>query len=237
MGDWTASEARELLAIIRGEAEKVVREQIVRQSLSSMCLAIIVDASDPDAIIVRLLNSPSDGSQDLSVRNKSGSTLANGDSVWLQYWGGDYTNAYIVVRNMGDIVDAITADSVGAVSYTGTQALTSDQKSQARSNIGAEESILVFTDVSVSTSSWSTYTEAAGEETLIKNAGFTYRKSLTLTGVTTGMSAIIIPSEDKSACGTTIHEKLILFADGAYIYAKATPTATFTLRKVFAITE
>lgn len=114
MSDWTSNEAREFLSIIRGEAEKVVREQIVRQSLSGMCLAIIVDTSDPDAIVVRLLNSPSDGSQDLSVRNKSGSTLENGDSVWLQYWGGDYTNAYIAMRNAGDGESDLTPGDIDA---------------------------------------------------------------------------------------------------------------------------
>ena len=236
MSDWTASEAKELLEIIRGEAEKVYREQTTRQSSICACLAVVVDDTDPDAIEVRLLSSPSDGSQDLVVRNRSGSTLANGDSVWLHYWG-DYTNAYIAVRNMGDVVDAITADSVGAVSYAGAQTLTSEQKTQARSNIGAEETILVFSDVSVSTSSWATYAAAAGEETSIQNAGFTYRKSLSLSGITSSMSAIIIASVDKESCGATIHEKLILFTDGAYIYAKATPTTAFTLRKVLAITE
>ena len=236
MSDWTASEAREFLSIIRSEAERVYREQTARQSSICACLAIVVDDTDPDAIKVRLLSSPIDGSQDLVVRNRSGSTLANEDSVWLHYWG-DYTNAYIAVRNMGDVIDAITADSVGAISYTGAQTLTANQKSQARSNIGAEESILVFSDVSVNTSSWATYTAAAGEETSIQNAGFTYRKSLTLSGITSSMSAIIVASVDKALCGTAIHEKLTLFTDGAYIYAKATPTATFTLRKVLAITE
>lgn len=142
MSDWTASEAKEFLSIIRSEAEKVYKEQSSRQSSICACLAIVIDSSDPDAIIVRLLSSPTNGSQDLSARNRSGSTLANGDSVWLHYWG-DYTNAYIAVRNMGDIVDAITADSVGAVSYTGAQTLTAEQKLYACENIGAADSTLI----------------------------------------------------------------------------------------------
>lgn len=137
MSDWTSSEAKEFLDIIRGEMEKVVREQVVRQSLSSTCLAVVIDSSDPSAIIVRLLSSPADGSQDLSVRNKSGSILEDGDSVWLQYWGGDYTNAYIAVRNMGDTEADITATGIGAISFAEVQTLTPGQKTQALSNAGA----------------------------------------------------------------------------------------------------
>ena len=91
MSDWTSNEAREFLSIIRGEAEKVVKDLGDRQSSVYACLAVVTDIAASGDVTVRLLSSPSDGSQDFVVRNRSGSTLEVGDSVWLHYWS-DYTN-------------------------------------------------------------------------------------------------------------------------------------------------
>ena len=103
MSDWTSSEAREFLSIIRGEAEKVVKDFGDRQSSIYACLAVVTDVSEAGAISVRLLSSPADGSQDFVVPNLSGSVIEAGDSVWLHYWG-DYTNAYIGIRNGSDSI-------------------------------------------------------------------------------------------------------------------------------------
>jgi hypothetical protein len=99
-------------------------------------------------------------------------------------------------------------------------------------DIGAEKERLSFVDQSVSTSGWATYTEAAGEETKIKNKGYTYRKSLALTGVLATMNAFIMPSEDRADCGTLICNTVITYDGGIQIYAKATPTAAFVLLRV-----
>ena len=107
MNDWTSNEAREFLSIIRGEAEKVVKDLGNRQSSIYACLAVVTDVSESGAISVRLLSSPVDGSQDFVVPNQSGSVIEVGDSVWLHYWG-DYTNVYIGIRNGSDSVPIST---------------------------------------------------------------------------------------------------------------------------------
>jgi len=113
MSDWTSSEAREFLSIIRGEAEKVVKDFGDRQSSIYACLAVVTNISESGVISVRLLSSPSDGSQDFVARNHSGSVLEVGDSVWLHYWG-DYTNAYIAMRNAGDRDSDLAPEDIGA---------------------------------------------------------------------------------------------------------------------------
>ena len=136
MNDWTASEALEFLSIVREEAEKVAKNFGDKQSSVYACLAVVTDITESGSISVRLLSSPSDGSQDFVVRNRSGSTLEVGDSVWLHYWS-DYTNVYIAVRNMGDTEADITATGIGALSYAEAQTLTAGQKTQALTNVGA----------------------------------------------------------------------------------------------------
>ena len=113
MSDWTSNEAREFLSIIRGEAEKVVKDFGDRQSSVYSCLAVVTAISASGDISVRLLSSSADGSQDFVVRNRSGSTLEIGDSVWLHYWS-DYTNVYIAMRNEGGDVLALPYDAVSS---------------------------------------------------------------------------------------------------------------------------
>jgi len=136
MNDWTANDAKEFLDIIRSEAEKAARNYANKQSSVYACLAIVTDIAESGAITVRLLSSPSDGSQDFVVRNRSGSTLEVGDSVWLHYWS-DYTNVYIAVRNMGDTATDMTATGIGALSYAEAQSLSAAQKAQVLANAGA----------------------------------------------------------------------------------------------------
>lgn len=98
MSDWSSNEAREFLSIIRGEAEKVCKDILSKQSVLLACLAVVITAAGTGDATVRLLSSPSDGSQDFVVKNSHAIPLINGDSVWLHYWG-DYTNAYIALKN------------------------------------------------------------------------------------------------------------------------------------------
>ena len=99
-------------------------------------------------------------------------------------------------------------------------------------SIGAEKERLTFADQSVTTSGWGEYTAAAGEETLIKNAGFVYKKSLSLSGVLETMDAFIIPSKNKKACGAIINDGVITSNGEIYLYAKSVPTNAFTLRRI-----
>lgn len=99
-------------------------------------------------------------------------------------------------------------------------------------DIGAEKQRLSFVDQNVSTSGWATYTEAAGEETKIKNKLYVYRKSLALEGVLANMTVYIMESEDKADCGASICKTGITYDGGIYLYATAVPTAAFTLLRV-----
>jgi len=101
--------------------------------------------------------------------------------------------------------------------------------SEAEAGTDFSEADLVFNAQTVSTSDWGTFTAAAGEETLIKDDGFVYRKSISLTGVVAAeMTLYAIASKNKKSCGAIISSDIILYNDGIYIYAKSIPTAEFT---------
>lgn len=99
-------------------------------------------------------------------------------------------------------------------------------------SIGAEKERLTFVDQSVSTSDWATYTASGTEETKIQNKGYTYKRSLALSGVLATMNAIIVPSEDKADCGTLICNTVITYDGGIQIYAKGAPSAAFILLRI-----
>ena len=100
--------------------------------------------------------------------------------------------------------------------------------SWSRVYIGAAKADLVFKNQNVSTSSWSTYSASAGEETLIYNDGYTYKKSITLPGVlASSMTLHAIASENKKKCGTTINDKVVLYDGGIYLYSRSVPTLAF----------
>lgn len=95
-------------------------------------------------------------------------------------------------------------------------------------SIGAEKEALSFSDTSVTTSSWSTFTPAAGEETKIYNRGYTHRKSIASASILSSMTVIGIPSDDINDCGTSICATMITYDGGFRIYAKAAPSNAFT---------
>ena len=98
MSNWTSGEAKEFLSIIRDEAAKVYKDMSEKQSVVFTCLATVITSSGSGSATVRLLTSPSDGSQDFVASNPYSIVLTNGNSVWLHYWG-DYTNSYIALKN------------------------------------------------------------------------------------------------------------------------------------------
>ena len=96
---------------------------------------------------------------------------------------------------------------------------------------------LRFSDVSVTTADWATYTASGDEETAIQTAGYTYKKSVALTGVTATMKVDVDPSINLDSCGTTIWRENQAYAGGINVYAKATPTSAFTFLTVRAWKE
>lgn len=101
--------------------------------------------------------------------------------------------------------------------------------------IGAEAAHLLFVDQTISTSGWATFTAAAGEETNIQNKGYTYRKSLALTGVTTAMTPLVKSALDKDDCGAQVHDAYIPYNGGIYIYAKSTPSAAWHMLTILVV--
>lgn len=101
--------------------------------------------------------------------------------------------------------------------------------SWVRVYLGAEKEHLEFLDQAVATTGWATYTPSGTEETAIAALLFTYRKTITLPGVTASMNwGSIDPRAAYESCGTTIYRRAQTLTDGVYIYAKAVPTAAFT---------
>ena len=92
--------------------------------------------------------------------------------------------------------------------------------------------VIASADQSVTTSSWATYTASGTEETAVQTAGYTYRKSLTLSGVLSTMFVRCTLSIDADTCGTTLWKNVLPYDGGIKIYAKATPTSAFTILTV-----
>ena len=99
MANNDAESAKGFLEAMRTIAIKVFKAKVSSDNLVASCLAIVVETTESDDVMVRLLSSPDDGSKDFKARNKTGEPLVEGDSVWLHYWGGTYTNSYIAIRN------------------------------------------------------------------------------------------------------------------------------------------
>ena len=100
------------------------------------------------------------------------------------------------------------------------------------SDIGAEKERIRVLDQTIPTSGWETFTGAIGEELLIQNDQYIYRKSVPIEGVLANMTVYVIPSTDKKSCGTKINPIVIPYDGGIKIYAKAVPTTAFTFRSV-----
>jgi hypothetical protein len=91
---------------------------------------------------------------------------------------------------------------------------------------------LRFTDVAVSTSDWATYTASGTEETAVQTAGYVYKKSVALTGVTATMKVDVEYSVDLDSCGATLWRENSSYAGGVNLYATAAPTSAFTMLTV-----
>ena len=97
---------------------------------------------------------------------------------------------------------------------------------------GYEKERLTFVDQSVTTSDWATYTASGTEETKIYNKGYTYKKSLSLTGVLSTMRAFANASIDRLDCGAAIYPTIMTYDGGIILYADAEPGSAFVLLSV-----
>jgi hypothetical protein len=96
MDSISSSDGMALLNEIKKFIEKIFKSNM--STVVRSAYATVISIAESELVTVRLTNSPSDGSQDLEVRNQSGEPLVANDAVLL-YYTGDYTNAYIVIRN------------------------------------------------------------------------------------------------------------------------------------------
>ena len=83
-----------------GEFKKLV-DKVVKKKMDTVvqiASATVISVSGTGEITVRLLNSPSDASQDFVAPNHSGVTLVANDVVTLFYWG-NYSSARIFIKN------------------------------------------------------------------------------------------------------------------------------------------
>lgn len=92
------SDGMALLSEIKKFIERIFKSKM--STLVQSASATVISIAESELVTVRLTNSPSDGSQDFEVRNQSGEPLVASDAVIL-YYTGDYTNAYIAIRNWG----------------------------------------------------------------------------------------------------------------------------------------
>ena len=63
-------------------------------SIVQVATAVVISLDVDDVPTVRLLSSPSDGSEDFVAENNSGQSLSINDTVRLFYWD-TLTNAYV----------------------------------------------------------------------------------------------------------------------------------------------
>ena len=96
-------------------------------------------------------------------------------------------------------------------------------------DVMAEPRTLRLYNQSVTTSGWATYTASGTVETAIKTAGYTYKKTLTISGIFATMTLQAHAAPDKALCGAGIHETMILADGSVSIYATNTPTSAFTI--------
>ena len=189
--------------------------------------AEIVDGSMTNAKLANMANNTIKG-------NVSGSTGAPSDLTVAQV-RGIITEGTSEVDAIAD-GDKFVIEDVSATAGVRTKHVLWSAIKTALALL-FEPIALRFTDVSVTTADWTTYTASGDEETAIQTAGYTYKKSVALTGVTATMKVDVDPSINLDSCGTTIWRENQAYAGGINVYAKATPTSAFTFLTVRAWKE
>jgi hypothetical protein len=246
------------LSLLNAETVESVEQYSILVSLINACNSVLdrdqADWTETDILKVSYIqHKPIVGTdfQDATQNLTAETTLSDTDAVpFYDASASDHrksTWANIVAKIRALFFSSVTGlaklDGAGnvsaAVANTDYAAATHASRHASGSadavspaSIGAEKERLTFADQTVSTSGWSTYTAAAGEETKIFNKGYAYRKSLALSGALSTMTALIIPSTDKNDCGTVVCPNVITYDGGVYIYAKSAPLAAFILLSV-----
>lgn len=131
-------------------------------------------------------------------------------------------------------LEALDLDAGAAASLSAAVVALQSGQSTANTNIADRElKTLTFENQAVATTGWATYTASGDEETALYADGYTYRKSLALTGVLETMRILgCAMSYSTLKCGTSIWGNALPYDGGIKLYAKATPTSAFTILSI-----
>ena len=128
-------------------------------------------------------------------------------------------------------LEALNLDAGAAAALSA--AVVGLQTGQADANVliaDRELKTLIFTDKTVDTTGWANYTASGTEETALYADGYTYRKSLALTGVLATMRIIeSAMSYSTLKCGTEIWTNALTYDGGIKLYAKGTPSTEWSI--------
>lgn len=96
-------------------------------------------------------------------------------------------------------------------------------------DIGAAPAVLSFSNVTVSTTGWATYTASGAEETGVQALGYVYKKNVALSGVTADMKVDVDPHYDYNGSGSNLWRRSVAYAGGVTLYADVAPTSAFVI--------
>ena len=117
---------------------------------------------------------------------------------------------------------AATINGVNALSITGGSGINATMQGSTLRIINTRE--LVFSNISVNTSGWSSHSSAADN-----NAGFVVRKAIALSGVTEADYSADVRFAAAEQYSGNYSPGSDTYDGGVYIYAKAAPSASFTI--------
>lgn len=131
-------------------------------------------------------------------------------------------------------LEALNLDAGAAAALSAAVVALQSAQATAETNIADRElKTLTFENQTVATTGWATYTASGDEETALYADGYTYRKSLALSGVLATMRILgCAMSSSTFKCGTAIWGNALPYDGGIKLYAKGTPTSAFTILSI-----
>lgn len=192
-----------------------------------------------DAYLITALNDPVSELADVPTLDaaalkewfdKSPTQLKNAINAIIAKLGTD-KDAYDAWKAQ---LEALNLEAGAAAALAAAVAVLQTDQATANTNIADRElKTLTFTNQAVATTGWETYTASGGEETALYADGYTYRKSLALTGVLASMRILeSAMSYSTLKCGTAIWTNAQTYDGGIKLYAKGTPTSAFTILSI-----